>query len=244
MITELTPGTIHLFHSPVAVPDSLFQLCRSTLTEEEIERSNRFHFEKDRSQFLVARGLLRLLLGFHSEISPTEVKIQLGQFGKPFATGGPYFNLAHSGGQILIGLTNATEIGVDIEALQLEKKRMLPLQDRICTPGEIASLSPLAEPIREAALYRLWTAKEAYLKALGTGLQVEPDEIEIEPHILRGSHKASKVKRTNASSGSAFSPQVFPLPECEDHFGVSAAWSAETELMVEWFDASHLENFL
>jgi 4'-phosphopantetheinyl transferase len=68
-----------------------------------------------------------------------------------------------------------TPVGVDIEPL---RERFEPPWN-ILHPDERSSLLGLEESQRHAAFLRIWTAKEAYLKALGKGLAEDPALIAI-----------------------------------------------------------------
>ena len=144
------------------------------LDDPERTRAARFAFERDRRRYVAAHVALRRLLGQRLQRPPGSLRFEAGAFGKPRLHGEPRcaFSLSHSGDQALIALSD-DEIGVDLEQLR-------PLSDlgalaRQClAPRERFHFdaTPLAE--RELAFLRAWTRKEACLKALGTGLQVEP----------------------------------------------------------------------
>ncbi|MDF1741771.1 MAG: 4'-phosphopantetheinyl transferase superfamily protein, partial [Verrucomicrobiales bacterium] len=206
-----------------------FAACESVLSEEERLRADSFHFEKDRRQYVVARGSLRHLLGSLLSIEAGAVEFAYGSFGKPFlkaeaGAGGAYrFNLAHSGTHILIGVSPNLEIGVDLEALSPGDVRMAPLIRNICTPNEAAWVKELDGQAKELALSRLWTAKEAILKAIGSGFQIPPDQVEIvEPVLqgLRGSYRTRILAKQNRKV-----VDVFPMPEFESERGCSASFA-------------------
>ncbi len=79
------------------------------------------------------------------------------------------FNLSHCGDIVLLAIGRGIELGVDVEALR-PRPRALQLAQRYFTADEAAALAVLTEDERQQAFYRLWTAKEAVLKALGRGL--------------------------------------------------------------------------
>ena len=220
-------NSVALWYVETGLPQDRLAACESVLSEEERSRANSFHFEKDRRQYLVARGSLRYLLGSLLGIEAGAIAFAYGRFGKPLlkleeGAGEAYqFNLAHSGSHILIGVSPNLEIGVDLEALSPGQVRMAPLIRNICTVNEAAWVKDLEVQAKELALSRLWTAKEAILKAIGSGFQIPPDQVEIvEPvlHGLRGSY-GTKIfaKRNNESV------EVFPMPEFESDCGCSAA---------------------
>ena len=95
----------------------------SYLAEDERARANRFYFAHDRAHYIVARGLLRLLLGRYLHILPTEVAFVYGDHGKPDlvpaqAKAGVRFNISHSHGVALLAVAREREVGVDIEQVR------------------------------------------------------------------------------------------------------------------------------
>jgi len=79
------------------------------------------------------------------------------------------FNLSHTEGMILCAVTAGCPIGVDVED-SFRTAECLPLARRFFHPTETALLENLPADQLLLAFYRLWTLKEAYLKALGAGL--------------------------------------------------------------------------
>ncbi|WP_198017151.1 4'-phosphopantetheinyl transferase family protein [Methylocapsa acidiphila] len=140
------------------------------LSEEEIKRANRFFRAEDHSRFLSARAALRSLLGAATGRAPKDISFVTGEFGKPRLAGdpAPHFNVSHSGAFALIGISDR-QIGVDIELMR-DKVEELDLARSFFSVDEHRFLAGLAQPARRAGFYRIWTAKEAVLKALGLGI--------------------------------------------------------------------------
>jgi phosphopantetheinyl transferase len=95
---------------------------------------------------------------------------------KPWAEGGPHFNLSHSGELALIAVCADAPVGVDLEA---DRRLRNPpgLARRICTDRELAAVT--ASPDLNAALLRLWVRKEAVAKAEGGGLSTALSGIDV-----------------------------------------------------------------
>ena len=90
------------------------------LSSDERERATRFHFERDRSRFIVGRGMLRMILSSYLKIDPGHLNFIYSPKGKPMLTGlrgdrTPFFNLSHSSDLILFALTRACAVGIDVE---------------------------------------------------------------------------------------------------------------------------------
>jgi len=155
--------------SPVTGAD--FEL----LDDAERARAARFHFERDRDRYVVAHAALRRLLAQRTARDPASLEFAAGPYGKPYLAQAPRcaFSLSHCESQALVALAGDGEIGVDLE-------RVRPLADldglaRQClTPAEMHELADVEPGLRPLSFLRLWARKEACLKALGLGLQVEP----------------------------------------------------------------------
>jgi len=145
------------------------------LDANERARAGRFHFERDRGRYVAAHVALRLLLARRTGRDAASLVIEAGPHGKPTLAGAPgcAFSLSHSDELALVAFADDGEIGVD-----LERVRLLPdlegLERQCLTLAERQLLDGLAPADRSRAFLRLWTRKEACLKALGTGLHIEP----------------------------------------------------------------------
>ena len=117
--------------------------------------------------------MLRVLLAALLHVSPHEVLFAQSHHGKLLLSGntktGIAFNVAHSGQVILVALSADADVGVDVEATR-PLPDALALAERFFAPAEAATLAGLPETERPALFLRLWTRKEALLKALGTGI--------------------------------------------------------------------------
>jgi phosphopantetheinyl transferase len=109
----------------------------------------------------------------------TDLEFRFGPNGKPHLTdGGPSFNASDSGDFVVVALARA-DVGVDIE-LRRSLTRRDRLARRICTDRELEQLKQAPEDERDQRLLRLWTCKEAALKAIGTGLSGGVRNVETE----------------------------------------------------------------
>lgn len=147
------------------------QSLRELLSADELERASRFRFEKHRAQYLLTRGTLRSLLGGYLGIFPGEIAFQYSKYDKPRLNGDPRldFNLSHTEGMAIFGFTCGHRIGVDIERLRSDF-RADEIAERFFSPSERAALREIPEAHRHEFFFRIWTRKEAYIKALGEGL--------------------------------------------------------------------------
>ncbi len=134
-----------------------------------------------------------------------------GEHGKPYAPelDGIEFNLSHSGRHALIAIARDQAIGIDIEA-QGRRRSIDDIAERFFAPAESQALRALPEESRDAAFLRLWTGKEAVLKALGEGLSFGLDrvEFELDEHGRLGAlrHVASPTSTTEGWNWQALQP--------------------------------------
>ncbi len=142
-----------------------------TLTEQEQNRAQRFYFERHRRRFVIARGMLRFVLGRYLRQAPELIQFRYGVHGKPVleAEGDLHFNLTHSGDAALLGLTRGQELGIDLEQVR-PRDHLEELAERFFSPTEVAALAATPPVDRELAFFQCWTRKEAFLKAGGEGL--------------------------------------------------------------------------
>ena len=144
------------------------------LSDDESARARRFHFGRDATRFVVGRASLRLRLAECLDVAPTVIRFHYGAHGKPelappFDRSGLQFNASHTDGIGLIALTRGRRVGVDIERI----RPMPDLHDiaaRMFSPAERRALRGLPPIQQPAGFFNCWTRKEAYVKAVGTGL--------------------------------------------------------------------------
>ncbi|MEM9557962.1 MAG: 4'-phosphopantetheinyl transferase superfamily protein [Acidobacteriota bacterium] len=147
------------------------------LTDEEHRRAARFHFPRHRRRFIVRRSALRSILGAYLERDPSTLTFTVGKRGKPRLEGEDLqFNLSDSADLALVavGIRRSSdpvddELGVDVEKLRTSHD-LDGLAHRFFSSAEVAALDALPTERHVDGFFRAWTRKEAYLKAIGTGL--------------------------------------------------------------------------
>lgn len=160
--------------SKIAVSDS--DKFTQLLSEKELERAQQF--KKNQHHFLATRALSRKALAHYTGIPPHELQIARTDDGKPFLTNTPYplyFNLTHSGNFAALAVTRQGEVGIDIETAR--NRSYLQIVERYFHPDEVTQLHNCEEAQREQLFYRLWTLKEAFFKATGTGISTGLEKV-------------------------------------------------------------------
>lgn len=141
-----------------------------TLSDAEHARAARFGRAELRDRYVVGRATLRAILGEVLGIAPVRVAIVRGRRGRPMVESGEVdFNVSHTEGTAIFGVTRGARIGVDIE----HRDRELNVEGvarKFMSAREQAMLAALSGDERRQALLRLWTCKEAMSKATGDAL--------------------------------------------------------------------------
>jgi 4'-phosphopantetheinyl transferase len=163
------------------------------LSGAERARADRFRFEKHRARWLAGRIALRHVLADALGTDAGSIAYAVGPHGKPSLTGDHAgalgFNLSHSGGCALIAVATSTELGVDIEEIH-PMEDLRDVAERHFAAEERERLFSLPEDEQVPCFYRIWTRKEAYIKAIGTGLGHPLDRFAVsdEPNRCRFLH--------------------------------------------------------
>jgi 4'-phosphopantetheinyl transferase len=174
---------VHVFRLLLPRPVYEVESLRSLLSDDELSRADAFHFSRDRSNFIVGRGVLRTILGRYLLQPPTRLRFDYNPFGKPRLHNAdcatpPRFNLSHAGDVILYAVADGREVGVDVERLR-EDVAYSEIAGQFFSGSEVAALGALPSSARAGAFFNCWTRKEAYVKARGTGLSLPLDAFDV-----------------------------------------------------------------
>jgi 4'-phosphopantetheinyl transferase len=171
---------IHLWRTNLDVSIERVKELATILSPDERARAERFYFELHRNRFIVSRGGLRTILGCYLNIQPDRVEFEYSSRGKPKLAGAAQlqFNVSHSQDLALYGFSCDRAIGVDLEYLRVIDDAQ-KIAQRFFSTQESAVIDSLPEDERNAAFFRGWTAKEAYLKATGDGLAGSLETVEV-----------------------------------------------------------------
>ncbi len=175
--------------------EAQFKKGLSVLSEPERTKALRYKFRHLQEKYIQAQYHLRYLLGLYLDITPDKVEFVLGDHGKPYLKNNfdeldfkLQFNISHSKDYSIFAFTKDREIGVDIE--KIDEKPYLELADRFFSKKEQELLHTNDTDMQAVKLgfFRLWTRKEAYLKAIGLGLYYPLDAFSVniadEPKFL------------------------------------------------------------
>lgn len=206
----LTADDVHVWRIALELDDATLARLRETLADDERQRADRFHFEKDRRHFIAARAALRAILSRYLGRRAPDVRFAYTDYGKPHLAGEDdkfplHFNLTHSHGLALLAVAHGREVGVDLELIRdnLEGEQ---LAERFFSPCEVAALRALPPELRREAFFHCWTRKEAYIKAIGKGLSLALDQFDVSLHpgepamLLATQHNPQEARRWSMRS--------------------------------------------
>lgn len=183
MPLRLEKDEVHIWRASLQPPPDEKERLGRLLAPDEQSRARRFHFRKDRDHFIVARGILRSIIGRYLNTGPAQIRFDYGHYGKPrlrreFDRGSLQFSLSHSHDQALYAFARDRELGVDLEIIR-EEFATEEIAERFFSRWEAAQLRTLPASQRLDAFFNCWTRKEAYIKAIGQGLSMPLDEFDV-----------------------------------------------------------------
>lgn len=171
----LETGHVHIHYRSVdQISAEEHAQALRVLSVDEVQRAARFVFPRDRMMFVAAHQLLRQVLSQYESVAASAWSFEATSDGKPVlaerhrATN-LRFNLAHTSGFVACVVCRGREVGIDVESLD-PRIDCLEIASRFFSAREVTDLLACVESERRAQFVELWTLKEAYIKALGTGL--------------------------------------------------------------------------
>ncbi|MGB7605474.1 MAG: 4'-phosphopantetheinyl transferase superfamily protein [Lutisporaceae bacterium] len=140
------------------------------LNKEEKDKCSRIIKISGREHYIIQRGLLKLLIGFYSKVEPMSIVIKKASNGKPFCESYEVwsFNISNSSDRIVYALSNQYEVGIDLE-YTYKMRSFHEIMTLFFSEKEQRSV--IHYGCIAKAFYKLWTGKEATLKADGLGLR-------------------------------------------------------------------------
>lgn len=170
----MNSGQVHVWYASLDRAQAEIDEFERILSSEETDRARRFHRVVDRERYVVRSGLLRRLLSQYLGSAPNLVEISRDGNGKPYVPSrmnpdNLQFSEADSDNMAAFAFGRSSRLGIDIEKIR-EFADMLDLVEQHFTQREREEILCCPEDRRLMLFYRLWTRKEAVLKAQGEGL--------------------------------------------------------------------------
>jgi 4'-phosphopantetheinyl transferase len=207
IMEHIDSSQIHLwlaFLDEITDPQLLSEYQR-LLSRDEVQKQQRFYFERDRNRYLVTRAMVRTVLSKYADVAPRDWRFAVNAYGRPsianarIATGMD-FNVSYTDGLIVLGVTCGRALGVDVENLRTRQVGM-EIADWYFAPEEAAALRALPGEQQHRRFFEYWTLKESFIKARGTGLSTPLDQF------------AFRLDGAAAHLGLSLAPNV---PDCRD----------------------------
>jgi 4'-phosphopantetheinyl transferase len=169
------PPEIHVWLAAESLLDDPTTADRlhALLTDDERRRLQDFRAAAPRRLHLIARALQRTALSrLVPAVNAADWRFDRGATGRPALAAAHRlavdFNIAHTQGVVVMAAGREVRLGIDVE--RLERRRSLDIARRYFSAHEIAALEALPVDAQARRFVELWTLKEAYLKAVGTGI--------------------------------------------------------------------------
>lgn len=166
---SLNRGELHLWRIELDKPANTLA---DLLSPDEQERAERLLDQQGQQRFIHARSALRIILGKYLDIAPGELGFGYGEHGKPFVQDPATdlcFNLTHSHELALLAITRQAEVGIDLERPQARPNAQA-IARRLFDETIQHELDKLEGSALTQAFYQHWTAHEAAIKTLGSGI--------------------------------------------------------------------------
>lgn len=240
---DLGPAQIHLWQYAIGKTpvDEDLAYAMTLLSDAERQRCAAFYFEKHRTEYALSHAILRLVLSEYAPVKPQEWRFVTGEWGKPEIDGPAldpplWFNLSHTGGFVACVAGRVRELGVDVENLS----RMTSCDEiakHSFAAAEFEYLRNLPPALQHEAFFRIWTLKEAYIKAVGKGLSIPLDSFHF--HFSTENPLRVTLEVTGESNPGAWSFFEFqPGPDYRISIGVQNTGHCAFD--VQCHDASSL----
>lgn len=179
----LESGDLHIWRLDLGRTGSPLLQDEALLSPDELNRANRFHFPIHRRRFIAGRAHLRRILAGYLGTSTTTVCFSYSSYGRPSLQSAMNpsaieFNVSHSEDSWVLAAARNRRLGIDVERIRSDFGGE-DIARANFAPSEVDALLSVAEQERMQAFFNCWTRKEAYVKALGAGLQIPLDSFEV-----------------------------------------------------------------
>ena len=165
--------------------DGQYRAMYDAMSPERRARADGFRFKDDRMRCICADMLCRKMLAKASGLDAKSILFAQGEKGKPYANVPCHFNVSHSADFVLCAVSEGP-IGVDIEQIKpfragLVARYFSDTEAAYVWSGKAEQTGNVTDPDTCARFYRVWTAKEAYVKMTGTGISTDLSAVTFDP---------------------------------------------------------------
>jgi 4'-phosphopantetheinyl transferase len=174
------PGEVHIWSHTIHYDDPYMRQAPYLLSQDEMSRAARYHFEKDRRVYESAHVFIRKVLSHYVSIDPALLDLSPIVNKKPQLLNAPFhihFNISHAGSRILVAVGFDSDVGVDVERV-IGDFDMDGFAEANYHQHEIDELKTLSGDEEAFYFYTIWTRKEAWLKLTGEGVNDKLRELD------------------------------------------------------------------
>ena len=229
---------LQLFYAETSSVISRKKELTRLLSPDEKLRALRFLSEDDRETYIASHSLLRLLISGFIDKSPADLGFLKNSYGKPFLNCNPvFFNLSHTKGAFAFVITKTSCVGVDLEEINRDFD-INSIAGMVFSQKEKDYIFKTAEGSKDR-FFRLWTRKEAFLKALGSGIVKELPEIEVceKINLIDPKHFEDDIVRSAKNEHFIYSAKI-------DRYFLSIAVTHKVNTRIMQLEADNIDFFL
>ncbi|MDX2360188.1 MAG: 4'-phosphopantetheinyl transferase superfamily protein [Crocinitomicaceae bacterium] len=174
----LKKNDIHLWRVSLDPSEEILKGAKSALSDFELSRLDFFEFERVQRNYTMSQGVLRILIANYLSIDIKEVELGRRSKGKPFCKNDEslFFNISNSGGLCVFAFSRDNEVGLDLEKIRPLNDLEEMINKNFSNQEQSYIRRTKDETLRRFYFY--WTIKESYLKAIGEGMRIEPQNLE------------------------------------------------------------------
>lgn len=169
---QIGKNEIHIWRFKIDVYEKISDSYFDYLTEEELNRVEKLRKINDKKQFIIAHTFIRILLSNYLKIPLQQISLNRDTHGKIMLEGGGRnisFNLSHSDDWVVLAFSKYKDLGVDIERIH-DIQDFLQIAEHFFRKEECEYISKTDAESPLCKFYKVWTIKEAFVKATGEGL--------------------------------------------------------------------------
>ena len=197
-------GDLTIEHVDLTPHDLREASAFSWLNEYERSRSREFLSDGARRRYVMCRAATRALLTSKLSCRNEQLSFGASWYSKPFATldrrpAPVNFNVSHSGDHGLVAVAPKGRVGVDVEE-KIVRHNLDSLIDYTFGPNEQAHLAKESGTGKVDLFFKLWTIKEALVKALGTGFHLDISKFEVPSDVRMGTAGVFRFPHLSAVS--------------------------------------------
>lgn len=169
----------HVWRVDLDCTQAEFGALETVLSVDERVRASGFKTAEMRRRWSAARGTMRIVLAAYLETVPESLVFTISANGKPkLATSALSFNISHTAHLAFVAIAVGEVVGIDAEIVRSDFD-WEGIGRRFLARDEVNEIMSLAPEIRTRSFFACWTRKEAYLKAMGFGLDAALDKFHV-----------------------------------------------------------------